>query len=88
MVDNPMLGGGPIVPYPNRQQTFEPMSLSGVSTLGEPDPANITKQDLLSALAFDKHGQLLSVGDRGGRIIIFQRIEEDGEIDFDYLTEF
>lgn len=30
----------------------------------------------------------MSVGDRGGRIIIFQRIEEDGSVDYDYLSEF
>ena len=42
-----------------------------LNTLGEPDPSNITKQDILSAIAFDKHGKLLSVGDRGGRVIVF-----------------
>lgn len=31
---------------------------------------------------------MLSVGDRGGRIIVFQRIDEGGSIDFDYLAEF
>ena len=56
--------------------------------MGEPDPANITKSDLLSAMAFDKQGQMLAVGDRGGRIIIFQRSIEDKQIEFDYLTEF
>jgi serine/threonine-protein phosphatase 2A regulatory subunit B len=30
----------------------------------------------------------LSVGDRGGRVIVFQRIEEGGVMDWDYLTEF
>ena len=59
-----------------------------LNTLGEPDPSNITKQDILSAIAFDKQGQLLSVGDRGGRVIVFQRIEENGVMDWDYLTEF
>jgi len=56
--------------------------------LGEPDPANITKSDLLSAISFDKQGQMLAVGDRGGRIIVFQRSVEDKQIEFDYLTEF
>ncbi len=28
------------------------------------------------------------MGDRGGRVIIFQRIEENGIMDWDYLTEF
>jgi len=47
------------------------LPLLPLNTLGEPDPSNITKQDILSAIAFDKQGQLLSVGDRGGRVIIF-----------------
>ena len=33
-----------------------PLIFQALNTLGEPDPANITKQDLLSAVAFDKHG--------------------------------
>ena len=49
----------------------KPMSIACLSTLGEPDPANITKQDLLQSITFDKQGKFLSVGDRGGRIIVF-----------------
>ena len=73
---------------PEPPKDIKPLAMANMSSLGEPDPANITKQDILSALAFDKHGKFLSVGDRGGRAIIFQMIEEDGETDFDYLTEF
>jgi 6-phosphogluconolactonase (cycloisomerase 2 family) len=63
--------------------------MAALNNLGEPDPANITKQDLLQSIAFDKQGQFLSVGDRGGRVIVFQKIEEDdGSTDFDYLSEF
>jgi hypothetical protein len=28
------------------------------------------------------------VGDRGGRVIIFKRYEEDKVLDYEYLTEF
>lgn len=66
----------------------KPLNLSVLNNLGEPDPANISKQDLLSAISFCKQGTHLSVGDRGGRVIVFQKIEEDGQVDFDYLTEF
>lgn len=52
-------------------QEMKALNLLPLNTLGEPDPSNITKQDILSAIAFDKQGQLLSVGDRGGRVIIF-----------------
>ena len=50
---------------------MKPINFQALSTLGEPDPANITKQDILSAISFDKQGKMLSVGDRGGRIIVF-----------------
>lgn len=66
----------------------KPLNLLSMSVLGEVDPSNITKQDLLSAIAFDKQGQMLSVGDRGGRVIVFQRIEEGGTVDYEYMTEF
>ena len=64
------------------------LNIAALNTLGEPDPANITKQDLLQSIGFDKQGKYLCVGDRGGRIIVFQKIIEDGHVDFDYLTEF
>ena len=59
------------------------------SSLGEPDPSAIARHDLLSSIKFDKSGSLLSVGDRGGRIIIFEKTRQpNGKDDFDYLTEF
>jgi serine/threonine-protein phosphatase 2A regulatory subunit B len=31
---------------------------------------------------------MLSVGDRGGRVIVFQKTEEGGVVDYEYMTEF
>jgi serine/threonine-protein phosphatase 2A regulatory subunit B len=42
--------------------------------LGERDPRNTTEQDILSTIVFDKTGEYLSVGDFGGRVIIFKRV--------------
>ena len=50
----------------------EPLNLVAMEQLGEPDPTAISKHDLLSAMAFDRAGRILSVGDRGGRVICFQ----------------
>lgn len=35
---------------------IKPINFQFLNTLGEPDPSNITKQDILSAIAFDKQG--------------------------------
>lgn len=51
---------------------IEPLNLVAMEQLGEPDPTAISKHDLLSAMAFDRAGRILSVGDRGGRVICFQ----------------
>lgn len=32
----------------------KPLNMMALNVLGESDPSNITKQDLLSAIAFDK----------------------------------
>lgn len=53
-------------------EMIEPLNLAAMESLGEPDPTAITRQDLLSAMAFDHTGSILSVGDRGGRVICFQ----------------
>lgn len=76
---------------PLAKQTMEPsecLNLLNMSSLGEPDPTAISKVDLLSSITFDKRGQFMSVGDRGGRVIIFERKTENGHEDFDYFTEF
>lgn len=60
-----------------------------LSQLGEPDATAISKHDILSAIAFDRTGNILSVGDRGGRVICFQMGKNDrGQPDYEYLTEF
>jgi len=58
-------------------EMIEPLNLVSMSQLGEPDPTAISKHDLLSAMAFDRTGTILSVGDRGGRVICFQVQEND-----------
>jgi hypothetical protein len=78
-------------PLAGTKATMEPsecLNLLNMSSLGEPDPSAISKHDLLSAISFDKRGDFLSVGDRGGRVIIFERKVEQGNEDFDYFTEF
>ena len=68
---------------------IEPLNLVAMEQLGEPDPTAISKHDLLSAMAFDRTGDILSVGDRGGRVICFHlQDDENGVRDYEYLTEF
>lgn len=70
-------------------EMIEPLNMMAMSQLGEPDPTAISKHDLLSAMAFDPTGQILSVGDRGGRVICFSLTENEmGIKEFDYLSEF
>ena len=55
----------------------EPLNLLFLNSLGEPKASAIGKHDLLSAISFDAAGDILSVGDRGGRIILFERIQNE-----------
>lgn len=76
---------------PLAKASMEPsecLNLLNMNSLGEPDPSAISKHDLLSSISFCKRGDFLSVGDRGGRVIIFERKFEQGHEDFDYFTEF
>jgi len=79
----PHSGGGSSI------DMIEPLNLVAMEQLGEPDPTAISKHDLLSAMAFDRAGQILRVGDRGGRILCFGLQRNDqGEEEYEYLTEF
>ena len=63
------------VPKHNSMEMVEPLNLMAMQQLGEPDPGAISRSDLLSAISFDRQGQMLSVGDNGGRAIIFVEAE-------------
>lgn len=69
-------------------EAIEPLNLLNMSSLGEPDSTAIGKHDLLSAISFDHTGNYLSVGDRGGRIIIFEKTTSPQGEDYEYSTEF
>ena len=51
----------------------------------------VANEDIISALAFDKSGDYLTVGDRAGRLILFQRnLHTKSKTPFNefvYLTE-
>lgn len=44
----------------------------------------MTESDILSAINFDKSGEYLAVGDRGGRVIVFKYLELKNSRYFDY----
>lgn len=46
--------------------------------------------DIISALRFNQTGQFLAAGDRGGRVIIFQRKNSVGKtpVEYEFYTEF
>lgn len=65
------------------------LNLTNMTSLGEQDSTQILQGDILSALAFDTTGKFLSIGDYGGRCIIFSEgLDEDKNKTFDYYMEF
>ena len=55
-----------------------------VNGLGERDPAHVSETDILSAMSFDKTGEYLAVGDKGGRVIVFRYTDLKNSRYFDY----
>jgi serine/threonine-protein phosphatase 2A regulatory subunit B len=55
-----------------------------INGLGERDTTNVMESDVLTAINFDKSGEYLAVGDKGGRVIIFRYIELKNSRYFDY----
>lgn len=43
-----------------------------INGLGERNFDNVTESDILTAITFDKSGEFLAVGDKGGRVITFR----------------
>ena len=55
-----------------------------INGLGERDLTQVIESDVLSAITFDKSGDYLAVGDRGGRVIIFRFMDLRNSRYFDY----
>jgi serine/threonine-protein phosphatase 2A regulatory subunit B len=49
----------------------------------------VTESDILTAISFDKTGEYLAVGDKGGRVIIFRynELKNSRYFDYRYFTE-
>jgi serine/threonine-protein phosphatase 2A regulatory subunit B len=60
-----------------------------INGLGERDQKNVSKNDLLTAIRYDKTGKYLAVGDQGGRVIIFKynELKNSRYFDYRYFTE-
>jgi serine/threonine-protein phosphatase 2A regulatory subunit B len=58
-----------------KQQVFNQVLLAGLFTFGVCDlsHAPFEKADIISTVEFSDDGELLATGDKGGRIVIFQR---------------
>ena len=63
------------------QETFNWVYVNG---LGERESASVSETDILSAMNFDKTGEFLAVGDKGGRVIIFRYTDLKNSRYFDY----
>ncbi|KAJ8655068.1 hypothetical protein O0I10_009275 [Lichtheimia ornata] len=53
---------------------------------GESD--NITEADIISAVEFDHTGNYLATGDKGGRVVLFERNESKKGCEYRFHTEF
>ena len=55
-----------------------------INGLGERYIENVTDSDILTAITFDKTGEYLAVGDKGGRVITFRYMDLKNSRYFDY----
>ncbi len=52
------------------------------------DIENITEADIISTVEFDHTGNYLATGDRGGRVVLFERNENKKGCEYKFYTEF
>lgn len=53
------------------------------------DIENITEADIISTVEFDGTGQFLATGDKGGRVVLFERnTNKKGSCEYKFFTEF
>lgn len=71
------------------EKTSESPNWVYINGLGERDQSNVTESDVLTAITFDKTGEYLAVGDKGGRVIVFRynELKNSRYFDYRYFTE-
>ena len=47
----------------------------------------VADEDIISAISYDLTGNFLSLGDRAGRLIVFERGDAGDRFEYQYLTE-
>ncbi|KAI8876875.1 protein phosphatase 2A regulatory subunit PR55 [Backusella circina FSU 941] len=52
------------------------------------DSDDITDADIISAVEFDQTGDYLATGDKGGRVVLFERNESKKSCEYRFYTEF
>lgn len=57
------------------QSTTRDLDWQFCQVFGEPHFEEVTEVDIVSTVEFDSTGEYLAAGDRGGRVVIFQRVE-------------
>lgn len=50
--------------------------------------SSLTTVDIVSAIEFDTTGQYIAAGDRGGRVVIFERNRDPSKCDYQFYCEF
>ncbi|CCH60721.1 hypothetical protein TBLA_0D02160 [Henningerozyma blattae CBS 6284] len=48
----------------------------------------VTEADIITAVEFDNSGDYLATGDRGGRVVLFEKNNESKHCEYRFLTEF
>ncbi|KAJ1675392.1 protein phosphatase 2A regulatory subunit cdc55 [Spiromyces aspiralis] len=52
------------------------------------DVEEMTEADIISAVEFNQDGRYLATGDRGGRVVLFERSDNKGGCEYKFYTEF
>ena len=67
----------------------DPINWVYINGLGERESDNLSDSDILTAIKFDKSGNYLAVGDKGGRVILFKynELKNSRYFDYRYFTE-
>jgi serine/threonine-protein phosphatase 2A regulatory subunit B len=48
---------------------------------------NVADEDVISAMAFDPSGNYIALGDKAGRLIVFERSDNGQNVEYQYATE-
>ena len=75
ILEKDIMDSGGSIKSPTKAAQVRDLDWQFCQVFGEPHFDEVTEVDIVSAVEFEQSGEYLAAGDKGGRVVVFQRVQ-------------